>query len=136
MWRRDSLVQVRDRSLLPVARPGVQLHADGGAGSDRARERDRPAERVDPILEPDQARAAVGIGTAEAVVADLELDRSVALSTAHRNRRSLRVLDGVGDRLCDHVVDGRLERGVVPALEADVEVDLNLTSPCESPKSI
>src|SRR5262249_46453780 len=95
-------------------------------------ERNRAAERVDPILEPNHSGPATRVGAADAVIPDLELERPVAPPTEHRDRRCLRMLDGVRDRLCRHEVDGGLECRVVPALEVDVEVDPNRTPPCES----
>src|SRR5262249_60457772 len=82
-----------------------KLHADRGSGAGRAGERDRSAERLDAILEPDQAGAARRIGTADAVIRDLDPERFLAPETADRDRRGLRVLDGVRDRLGHDVVD-------------------------------
>src|SRR5262249_36077544 len=115
---------------------GGQPDVDGGSPAVRACDRDRPAERIDPILEPDQSGPAGWVGAADAVVRDLELDPGAAPAAPRRDRRCLRVLDGVRDRLRCDVVNGGLERRVIPAQEGDVEVYPNRASPCESAQRI
>ena len=61
-------------------------------------------ERRDAVGEPAQARAGVGVGAADAVVADLDLDPAVAAVDADLGARRVGVAGDVGQRLGDDEV--------------------------------
>jgi hypothetical protein len=65
------------------------------------------ADRLDPVTQPLEARAALG-GAAHAVVRDLDMEVVVAGVDRHVDRRGAGVLLGVRDSLREHVVGGRL----------------------------
>lgn len=59
-----------------------KLHEDQRSLAARAADVDRPTERLDPVAEADHARAPRRIGTADAVVANREAQRSDPLVTS------------------------------------------------------
>ena len=72
---------------------------------------DQPAvERRDPVFEAAQPGPVIGVGAADAVVADLDLDRAVAPRDADRGAVGVGVAGDVGQRLGDHEVGRRLDR--------------------------
>ena len=77
----------------------------------RALDAQAAVERLDAVGEAAQARAARGIGAADAVVGDHDAARG-ARTSVHADGRALGlgVLGDVRDRLGDDVVDGRLDR--------------------------
>src|SRR5437762_9914060 len=80
-------------------------------------------EGLDPVGEPAQARAAERIGTADAVVGDL--DDGVAVGRVDPNAcgRRLRVLGNVRQRLRDDIEGGGLDRSRQPSLRERLELD-------------
>src|SRR5215210_8754663 len=78
----------RDRGLDPRSAAGWTV------------EMQRTAERLDPVREPAQARARTGIGTADAVVGDLDVEAVVGPGDPDRDARGGRVLRRVRERLC------------------------------------
>ena len=77
----------------------------------RLLDRELAVERGDPVFEAAQPGARVRVGAADAVVADLDLDDSVARARpATAGRVGLRVAGDVGERLGDDEVGGRLDR--------------------------
>jgi hypothetical protein len=54
------------------------VDVQGGSAAGRAEHRECSAERLDPVFEADDARAAAGVGAADAVVADREGEGAVA----------------------------------------------------------
>jgi hypothetical protein len=70
-------------------------------------------EGGDPVGQAAQARA-VGVGPADAVVADFDLQAAVASSGADGDRRGPGVLGRVGQRLRGDVVGGLLDLGREP----------------------
>src|SRR6185312_7578086 len=82
--------------------PDVQ----GGSVAGRAEDRDRSAEGLDPVFEAGDARAAAGVGAADAVVADREVKGAVVAVDPQVDDRGLRVLGGVGVRFGSGVISG------------------------------
>ena len=71
---------------------------------------ERPARALGPVAEADQARAAGGIGAANAVVADRDAEAVVPLLDSDAHNRRVRVLCRVGERLGDDVIRCHLGR--------------------------
>ena len=94
-----------------------------GTRPGRAVQPDPAAERLDPILEPDQARAVAEIRAATPVVADTHLQDAVACGHLDLGGGGVRVLGRVGQRLGDHVVGGGLNRLGQPPRHLDVHAD-------------
>ena len=70
-----------------------------------------PSSDGDAVDEPAQARAALRVGAADAVVRHLDASAAVRLGDLDPGRGRLRVLGDVRERLRDHVVRGRLGLG-------------------------
>ena len=88
-------------------------------------QREAAAQRLDPVPEPDQARAAGEVRPTAAVVADA--DAQHALADRHLDIRDgrVRVLGRVGQRLGHDIVGGDLGRLWQPSPHADIQADRN-----------
>ena len=82
----------------------------GGTRPGRAVQPDPAAERLHPVLDPRQARAAGEVRPAAPVVADTDPQAAVTGSHLHLGGGGVRVLGGVGQRLGDRVVGCDLDR--------------------------
>ena len=78
-----------------------QRDLHGGARAGWAVQEDAAAERLDPVGEPDEAGAAGGVGAAAAVVADADVQQTLAGLRLDVDDGGLRVLGRVGQRLGD-----------------------------------
>ena len=84
-----------------------------------------PPSAADPVAHPHQP-VAVGIGAADAVVADLDAQRPVVHPRAYLGALGVRVLDDVGERLGDDEVRARLDlrrAAARPARRPDRQVE-------------
>ena len=97
----------------------------GCARADRAVHGDRAAERLDAVLEPDQAGAPAWISPAAAVVADAQAKGMVGRLHVDVNDGGVRVLGRIGQRFRDHVVGGDLHPLRQPRDTTDVELGRN-----------
>ena len=95
-------------------RARTRVPAPGGLSTSRL-----PVERLDAVGQAAQARAAGGVGPADAVVGDLD-ERAIrrGTRTATSTREASRVLGDVRERLGDDVVGGRLDLGRAGARRA------------------
>ena len=83
---------------------------------------ERAAEGLDPVGEPPQARAARGVGPADAVVGDLNPDPAVAGPDGNGRTGGGGVLGGVGEGLgADEVGDNCDPPGQLAARNVDVD---------------
>jgi hypothetical protein len=98
----------------------------------RAEDRDGSAERLDPVFQADDARAAAGVGAPDAVVADREGEAAVAAVDPDVDDRGPRVLGGLGECLGSDVVGGRLE--VLPGSGAQVQLELDRDGGATGPR--
>jgi len=88
-------------------------------------QRDPAAERLGPVPEPDQARAATEVRAATPVVVDADSENAVAGHYLDLGGGSVGVLGRVGQRFGDHVVRGDLNRLRRSARDLDVQVNWN-----------
>jgi hypothetical protein len=102
-----------------------ELDGQYGAGPGRAVQRHGAADGLDSVAQAGQARAAGGVGAADAVIADLDGQHRAGPFDEDVHRGGRRVLGGVGEGLGGDVVRGRLAGGGKPAaclyLHADGE---------------
>jgi len=77
-----------------------------GAGPGRAVQGHGAAYGLDPVAQADQARAASGVGAADAIIADLDGQRAVGPFDEDVDRGGCRVLGGVGEGLGGDVIRG------------------------------
>ena len=95
---------------------------DSGAPARGAGDREAAAERTDAIHQAVQPASVPGIGGADPVVVDLELEaRRVSVETDH-GPAGIGVLGDIGQRLGNDEVDGGLDvlgKTTRPALDAD-----------------
>src|SRR6266508_1389291 len=117
-------------SCLLVGIPGCPLlvldgevHQQCGALPGRAGDRDAPAQRLDPVGEPDEPGAPPPGGATGAVVADRQVQAAVTRLDLDMGGRGVGVLGGVGQRLGDDVVRGDLDLLGQPRLDVHVELD-------------
>ena len=101
-----------------IFRGDGEPHGQYGAGPGRAVQGHGAAYRLDPVAQADQARAAGGVGAADAVVADLHGQRAVGPFDEDVQRGGRRVLGGVGEGLGGHVIRGGFARAGEPAVGA------------------
>src|SRR4051794_30687683 len=80
-------------------------------------------EGRDTVLEPAEARTALGTRPADAVVGDLDHDGPRGAEHANRRRGRFCVFRDVRERLGGHVVDRDLDRHGQPLLDLDADVD-------------
>jgi hypothetical protein len=83
-------------------------------------DRDRAAQRLDAVGEPDQPGSADGVGAADAVVADRQVQGAVAPLHVDLGGRRLGVLGDVGQRFGHDVVRADLDRFGQPLRGAQV----------------
>src|ERR1700756_4124888 len=122
-----------DRRLLRLAAgpdgcPGSALAGgegdrDRGPRPGRAGDGDRPAERLDPVGETDQAGAAGRVRSPAAVVADQQLQGAVQGLGADLHQRGPGMLGYVSQRLRNDEVSRYLDPFRRPARHADVDPD-------------
>jgi hypothetical protein len=99
-----------------------EVDQQGGALATGAGDRDRPAQRLDAVGEPDESRAASGGGTTDAVVADRQVQAAVPRLPIDVRSRRLGVLGGVGERLGDYVVRRDLDLFGQPRRDVHTEL--------------
>jgi hypothetical protein len=103
--------------------------ADGGARVLTAVDRERSAQRPDPILESSQARAPTDIRAADPVIGDFD-DRAVAgAGDGDRRPRCARVLRNVGQCLRHEVVRGDLDGLRQPPVRDALDHDWKRSAP-------
>src|SRR6266702_1062515 len=101
----------------------------------RAIDPDRPAERLDAILQADESRALAGIRSADAIVADRQHQAAVACCERNLHMRRLRMLRRVGQGLRRDVVRRDLDRLRETRVRGDVELDGDLRAAREGSQS-
>jgi hypothetical protein len=98
-------------------------HGQYGAGHGRAVQGHGAAYGLDPVAQADQARAAGGVGAADAIVADLDGQRAVGPFDEDVHRGCRRVLGGVGEGLGGDVICGRFAGAGEPAVGLHLHPD-------------
>src|ERR1700728_1612101 len=106
---------VSSRYTLTGCAPGSMIvcghgeqHGQYRAASGRAVHGHTAAHGLYPVTQACQARAAARVGTADAVIPDLDPQRAPGLLDEDVHRRGARVLGGVGEGLGGDVVGGDL----------------------------
>src|SRR5829696_257277 len=107
--RESAASRPRASAREPLVAAERDLGPDARAGVGRALDAEPALERLDAVDEPAQARPARGVRAADTVVDHLHARDGVAAPDSHLDRRRLRVLGDVGQRLCDDVVRSRLD---------------------------
>jgi hypothetical protein len=85
-------------------------HGQYISGPGRAVQGHGAAYGLDPVAQADQARAAGGVGAADAIIADLDGQRAVGPFDEDVHRGGCRVLGGVCEGLGGDVIRGRFVR--------------------------
>ena len=119
--RRTHRISVSDPTR--VSRDHREGDADRGALPDGAGDRERAAQRVDAVGQPDQAGPISRVGTALAVVPDVHPHGVVVGVDRDLDCCRVRVLGNVRQGLGDDVVDADLDRLRKPVPTSDVELD-------------
>src|SRR5947208_192428 len=101
----------------PMTPPGSRSPArawnfgvDDGPGSLLARDNQATVHRRDPVRQAAQSRSALGVRSADTVVADLDHERAVVAADVDLRMARVRIAGHVGERLRDDEVSGRLDR--------------------------
>jgi 4-amino-4-deoxy-L-arabinose transferase-like glycosyltransferase len=108
-----------------------ELDQQRGARPGRAADRDRPAQRLDPVGEPDQPRAASRVGTADPVITDRQVQSAVPHPRIDPHHRRPGVLGSIGEGFGHHVVRRHLDRLGQPSLDVHVEPHRDRRAPRE-----
>src|SRR5262249_27691772 len=114
--------------------PEWELRRDPRPVAGAAVDLDRAAERLDAVGEPGESRSSRRIGPADAVVANREHERAVALPERDVDPRRLRMLGRVRQRLGTDVVRRHLDGSGKTCIRRDLEVDGNPGTPRERPQ--
>jgi hypothetical protein len=123
-----------------AARTGIirrgerELRLQAGPGPAPAVEEDPAAERLHPVLQPDQAGAAGQGGAADAVVAHRDARDVAGHLDLDADGRGPSVLDRVGQRLGHDVVGADLDLVGQPLVGADLHVDGDRRAAGERPQ--
>jgi hypothetical protein len=94
-----------------------------GAGTRRAPDVDRPAQRLETVRQANEPRTARRIRAANAVVPNRQHQLAVSLGERDHDSRRLRVLRGVRKRLRGDVVRRDLGRLAQTLVERDIQLD-------------
>src|SRR3954451_5190665 len=108
--RRAKTVRSAASAGEPLVAAERDLGPDARAGLGWALDAEPSLQRLHAGRQPAQARPARGVRAADAVVHDLDAGDAVAPADAHLDRRGVRVLRDVRQRLGDDVVRRRLDR--------------------------
>ena len=84
---------------------------------------DPAADRLDPVLEPDEAGAVSEVRATAPVVADTDPQNAVVVGHLDLCGRGAGMLGGIGQRLGHHVVGGDLDLVWRPTRDLDVQVN-------------